>query len=1003
LEGLGHLEECQQVHEITTGVLKLTRQHLSDLAWSDAITVSIEAIDMESVILQGEGLMDQLALLQQVRSHLEAAKLDGTNSDLGIIPMAAGPVLECDTYGTVVAANEPALDLFGDACVGQLLDELKGSKVAPESLRSLGGKVDEVGKLKQTQSIGNVNMLDGSSLPTAFITAAADDKVIVDLTGKLIMGLDRDGQIVEANGRAADLLVNATRISRTGVDNLAGLDILDAVRGHGLEEFLSPDSMLPWRHALIDVMKAKAPKLGAAPFSKTVDLEMRLGNQRAINVTVDIVRSGGPDKPYSIRVVAEPHKRLIWEEVDGGPIWVEPAVWAEKGTWTTGLTGGKTVSNAKAKALFNTEEAVNTEFELWRGLSGIYDKEKRKMPDKVVTEAGYIQGWVLDARQNGQASEEVGFSVCMPDGNVHELVADISPLWKVPFDERTENQGVLIDASGIIVLGFDLDNKLQEYNMLANITLRDVSDDRPITGCTLEEFATEGHLILLQDATQRALQGEWVKVSRVQLQSPDTEWGRVTTKVRAEIHPWLDETGYIIGYIVEALDMAQHVFQCDTFDALMRGESLSAAWLLDTDGFISQCNPAAEMAVEKVASLDELSGLSFVDLLPSKERANMKNALLKALQGEAMAVETSITQGGEVARLDDDNLVDIVPCLDDSGHVVGVYVMQQNPCAITCDSEGCIVECNQAAADLVNMPTSEILGQEVMDLFGGDCQNEVFETLLTAMEANTEAPQTMAALDVQMVINSDNEFTLADARLAVEARQVPGSDSHGVLMLFQPKAAVATKKTRKKKDGELPSGSRQKGLHGHGGWKALRDGDFHMENVDLHHRMSDGPQDPMHKMLYELCAVTDNQQSESFTLLQLRRWLLKTPIEERPQAIAQLNPWHQGKMKRCFDGMDNDGDGYVQAEEFFAWWNANVETTIVTTNQGIDVIKEEAQRSDLEVNIEMLPASPESPPATPGPGVQVQLMTVPGSVSSNEGTPDAGATFQSIVDMASRE
>ena len=141
--------------------------------------------------------MDQLALLQQVRSHLEAAKLDGTNSDLGIIPMAAGPVLECDTYGTVVAANEPALDLFGDACVGQLLDELKGSKVAPESLRSLGGKVDEVGKLKQTQSIGNVNMLDGSSLPTAFITAAADDKVIVDLTGKLIMGLDRDGQIVE--------------------------------------------------------------------------------------------------------------------------------------------------------------------------------------------------------------------------------------------------------------------------------------------------------------------------------------------------------------------------------------------------------------------------------------------------------------------------------------------------------------------------------------------------------------------------------------------------------------------------------------------------------------------------------------------------------------------------------------------------------------------------------------------------------------------------------------
>ena len=41
----------------------------------------------------------------------------------------------------------------------------------------------------------------------------------------------------------------------------------------------------------------------------------------------------------------------------------------------------------------------------------------------------------------------------------------------------------------------------------------------------------------------------------------------------------------------------------------------------------------------------------------------------------------------------------------------------------------------------------------------------------------------------------------------------------------------------------------------------------------------------------------------------------------------------------------------MQAEEFFAWWNANVETTIVTTNQGIDVIKEEAQRSDLEAII----------------------------------------------------
>jgi len=300
------------------------------------------------------------------------------------------------------------------------------------------------------------------------------------------------------------------------------------------------------------------------------------------------------------------------------------------------------------------------------------------------------------------------------------------------------------------------------------------------------------------------------------------------------------------------------------------------------------------------------------------------------------------------------------------------------------------VECNQAAADLLNMPLSEILGQEVMDLFGDGCQSKVFDMLLQTMEI--DAP---SAMDVTIAINDDDDFTLAEARLAVEQRPLPGTEAPGVLMLFQPKEAVATKKTSKRsdKDGKSPPGNRRKGLHGHGGWKTLRDNDLQREDVELRHLEDEGPQDPMNRMLYQLCAADEDEgEMSTFTMQQLRRWLLRTPIEERPECIAQLNPWHKKKLKRCFDGMDTNGDGEVDKEEFFAWWSANVSITIVTTKVGVVAVKDEAQQRNLEVNVQTMPASPEPPPPTAG--VSVQLTTLPAAESDK-----AAAKFTSLIEI----
>jgi len=53
----------------------------------------------------------------------------------------------------------------------------------------------------------------------------------------------------------------------------------------------------------------------------------------------------------------------------------------------------------------------------------------------------------------------------------------------------------------------------------------------------------------------------------------------------------------------------------------------------------------------------------------------------------------------------------------------------------------------------------------------------------------------------------------------------------------------------------------------------------------------------------------------------LKQYLIKTPVDDRPLPLRNVNPWRRKKLEALFDDLDHNGDGFVRLQEFESWYN----------------------------------------------------------------------------------
>jgi len=388
--------------------------------------------------------------------------------------------------------------------------------------------------------------------------------------------------------------------------------------------------------------------------------------------------------------------------------------------------------------------------------------------------------------------------------------------------------------------------------------------------------------------------------------------------VRGKVHPWVDSSVRVCGFIIEMINMAHRVLDNLVLEETLRSNAMKAMWLLDMDSKIVDLNTAAE----RMAGPDQRDQLmaSVVDPTPARNIENLQEAIRQALVGDPHEINTMIN-GHEIA-------VEVFPSYDDLEQIVGVVVAQHVAEAFTIDEEGLILTCNHDAALMLDVNPEEVIGEDFLDLIGNDSQEDVFEATVELMEDAVVGDRRVLEHVEVARINEEGELVMEKCHMELVLNNIGGVNQ--VMIMLEPE------KHRRLVDGHLRkcdsrsnSGSARMGKWDRmAGWEGARWSRLRMEKVNLQHVEVGGalgeneePTEPKWKMLYH---IKGGEMGEAFDYMKFRKWMLMTQPDDRPPCLQNLNAWREGGLRAAFANMDSNGDGEVQDEEFEDWWHREV-------------------------------------------------------------------------------
>jgi len=346
----------------------------------------------------------------------------------------------------------------------------------------------------------------------------------------------------------------------------------------------------------------------------------------------------------------------------------------------------------------------------------------------------------------------------------------------------------------------------------------------------------------------------------------------------------VSKTGYVKAANKAAVDSAPAVMG----DEDVAGMPLGGVFVNSTrDGF-----EAAVLA----AALHKQTTLVPLELIPSVAKRHLVRGRPASLGAQAHLVK---------------------PRHDIHGKTLGAVVLEaQMPAGFMVNSDGAIVQVNEAGQQLLGLPEQDIIAHPLLDLLDEGSKVVVFESLQSALQAS--APhQTTAKAMIAGVVGPDGskKVTTTECVLDMMPRKLP--EGKGVLVLVQvPRGAAPRMVGRHVTSEDLSS-------------------HYDKEAPSLAHRDMEGalgrssvPTEPMARMLFYIhdqVKDTEYDLRQPFDVKQLRQYILNTRPDQREFCLKTMNPWKMKKVDHVFQQMDKDGDGMVRHDEFQEWFEAQEE------------------------------------------------------------------------------
>jgi len=504
----------------------------------------------------------------------------------------------------------------------------------------------------------------------------------------------------------------------------------------------------------------------------------------------------------------------------------------------------------------------------------------------------------------------------------------------------------------------DHEMKIRDYNMEGFETLQptDERDFEPILGRLFEEFCGGLHWMELEAAIQHALRGVKNDVNKLKLHSharqDNTCW-----IVHAKVHPWYDATANIVGAVIEAHDIQDWCFKVEAQEALLSSRNLSAAWVLDTERTIHDLNAHCKL---KALTQPFAEDTDMLKVLEDSEREALGEGIARALTGHNTACAFDMSQ--DLPRHDGREIVEITPMHDVANYdkIVGVLVARHPLCAVSVGNMGEIDEMTSACAKLFGVETQGSFGAEFMHLVAESSQPELLDLMIQTLERKQRGDALSTADFV--TIASGKQLGLTRCTVEMTYRPDVKTDNDSVLVLVQAMESRPFETLRrrwgKEEDDELGYAS--------AGWKSHKAirffdkekyGSLNYVKTELRHQAEEGAGSPLNQSWEEACdeaflmICAGEPGKEGFGMKELRRWLLLSNPEDRPQGIsaeqAERCLWQTNYLAALMDTMnassDNRVDGpvstsgfkYVEKEAFIQWWkDACVTVKIAQQGQG---------------------------------------------------------------------
>jgi PAS domain-containing protein len=324
---------------------------------------------------------------------------------------------------------------------------------------------------------------------------------------------------------------------------------------------------------------------------------------------------------------------------------------------------------------------------------------------------------------------------------------------------ESQPTGILVDGTHRMIIIADEKMQVTHTNHMARLQLSPLNmDDGEWLGApamldinirdfVMDDHSSDGGRLLFEKGIRAVQNGESRRLGKCTLKAPDWSSSVVCNVV---VSPHFDKFGDVAGIIVEALDIADRLFQNAIVECILPSSGIiedgpleeQLIIKLDKKFDIVNATPHALDLFhwnEKFNIPNEMAlGSGFVGLLDPKSFDAINQCLKRSLEHGEETLCRVIPAHAPTEKLN----LKVSPSFDADGEIDGILITVDTPAAFELDEEGIVLTCNDEAGSLLGVEKYALIGHKLIDFVEGKYKMDTYDALLHVLQPTTTDEKT---------------------------------------------------------------------------------------------------------------------------------------------------------------------------------------------------------------------------------------------------------------------